>query len=51
MHVKKHKLKEIIRKLREVEIVLGQGGQTAKVCWQISGSGQTCYCWRRDMAA
>ena len=32
MPSKKHKPEEIIGKLREVEIVLGQGGTTAEAC-------------------
>jgi hypothetical protein len=32
MPAKKHKPEEIIGKLREVEIMLGQGGTTAEAC-------------------
>ena len=48
MPSKKHKLKEIIGKLCEVEIVLGQGGTTAEGCRQIGDSEQTCYRWRKE---
>ena len=41
MPAKKHKPEEIIGKLREVEIVLGQGGTTAEACRRIAVSEQT----------
>jgi putative transposase len=44
MPAKKHKPKEIIGKLREVEIVLGQVGTTAEV----AVSEQTYYRWRKE---
>ena len=47
MPAKKHKAEEIIGKLREVEIVLGQGGTTAEVCRRIAVSEQTYYRWRK----
>ncbi len=37
MPSQKHKPEEIIGKLREVEIVLGQGGTTGEACRRISG--------------
>lgn len=40
MPAKKHKPEEIIRKLREVEIVLSQGGTTADACRRIAVSEQ-----------
>ena len=40
---KKHKPEEIIGKLREVGIVLGQGGTTAEACRRIAISEQTYY--------
>ena len=43
MPTKKHKPEEIIGKLREVEIMLGQGGTTAEACRRIAVSEQT-YC-------
>ena len=47
MPLKKHKPEEIIGKLREVEIVLGQGGTTAEACRRIAVSEQTYYRWRK----
>ena len=41
MPAKKHKPEEIIGKLREVEIMLGQGGTTAEACRRIAVSEQT----------
>ncbi|MBB5709686.1 transposase-like protein [Sphingomonas xinjiangensis] len=48
MPAKKHKPEEIIGKLREVEIVLGQGGTTAEACRRIGVSEQTYYRWRKE---
>jgi putative transposase len=47
MPARKHKPEEIIGKLREVEIVLGQGG-TTEACRRIAVSEQTCYRWRKE---
>ena len=47
MPAKKHKPEEIIGKLREVEIMLGQGGTTAEVCRRIAVREYTYYCWRK----
>jgi putative transposase len=46
--LRKHKPEEIIGKLREVEIVLGQGGTTAEACRRIAGIEQTYYRWRKE---
>ena len=48
MPSKKHKPEEIIGKLREVEIMLGQGGTTADACRRIAVSEQTYYRWRKE---
>ena len=48
MPAKNHKPEEIIGKLREVEIVLGQGGTTAEGCRRIAVSEQTYYRWRKE---
>ncbi len=48
MPAKKHKPEEIIGKLREVEIALGQGGSTAEACRRIAVSEQTYYRWRKE---
>jgi putative transposase len=48
MPAKKHKPEEIIGKLREVEIMLGQVGTTAEACRRIAVSEQTYYRWRKE---
>jgi transposase-like protein len=48
MPAKKHKPEEIIGKLREVEIMLGQGGTPAEVCRRIAVTEQTYYRWRKE---
>jgi transposase-like protein len=48
MPAKKHKPEEIIGKLREVEIMLGQGGTTAEACRRTAVSEQTYYRWRKE---
>ena len=48
MPSKKHKLEEIIGKLRVVEIVLAQGASTAEACRRIAVSEQTYYRWRKE---
>ena len=48
MPAKKHKPEEIIGKLREVEIMLGQGGTTAEAGRRIAVSEQTYYRWRKE---
>ena len=45
---RKHKPEEIIGKLRDVEIMLGQGGTTAEACRRIAVSEQTYYRWRKE---
>lgn len=48
MLAKKHKPEEIIGKLREVEIMVSQGGTTAEACRRIAVSEQTYYRWRKE---
>ena len=48
MPAKKHKPEEIIGKLREVEILLGQVGTTAEACRRIAVTEQTYYRWRKE---
>jgi len=48
MSFKKHKPEEIIRKLREFEIVLAQEGSTAEACRRIVVSELTYYSWRKE---
>lgn len=42
---------EIIGKLREVEIVLAQGGTTAEACRRIGVTEQIYHRWRGSIAA
>jgi putative transposase len=44
----KHKLEEIIGKLREAEIVLAQGSTTAEACRRIAVTEQTYYRWHKE---
>jgi transposase-like protein len=39
---------QIITKLREAEIYLGQGKTVKEACKQLEKSEQTYYCWRRE---
>jgi len=39
---------QIIRKLREAEVVLAKGGKVAQVCKQIEVTEQTYYRWRKE---
>ncbi len=48
MPAKKRRPEEITGTLREVEIMLGQGGTTAEACRRIAGSEQTYYRWRKE---
>ena len=48
MPSKKDKPEEIIRKLREVDIVLAQEASTAEACRRITVSEQTYYLWRKE---
>ncbi len=48
MPSRKHTPEEIIGKLREVEIVLAQGGTTADACRRIAVTEQTYYRWRKE---
>jgi hypothetical protein len=45
---RKHKPEEITGTLREVEIMLDQGGMTAEAGRRIAVSKQTCYRWRKE---
>jgi putative transposase len=46
----KHKLEEIVGKLREAEIVLAQGGTVADACRRIGVTEQSYYRWRKEYA-
>jgi len=48
MASKKHTPEEIIGRLREAEIVIGQGGTTSEACRRIAVTEQTYYRWRRE---
>ncbi len=48
MPSKKHRLEEIIGKLREAEVLLAQGATTAEACRRIAVSEQTYYRWRKE---
>lgn len=48
MASKKHSAEEIIGKLREVEVVQGQGGTVADACRRIGVTEQTYYRWRKE---
>ncbi len=48
MPAKKHKPEEIVGKLRELEIVLDQGGTAADACRRIAVSEQTYSRWRKE---
>lgn len=45
---KKHTAEEIIGKLREAEIVQGQGGTVADACRRIGVTEQTYFRWRKE---
>jgi len=45
---KRHKPEEVIGKLREVEIVLAQGGTTGDACRRIAVTEQAYYRWRKE---
>lgn len=48
MAKRKHTVEQIIRKLREVEIALGQGSSVAEACRQIQVTENTYYRWRKQ---
>ncbi len=45
---KRHSAEEIVNKLREAEVFLGQGASVASVCKQLGVHEQTYYKWRRE---
>ena len=47
MPSKRYKTEEIIHKLREADVLLGQGSQVADVCKRLGVSEQTYYRWRK----
>ena len=50
MGIKRHKPEEIVTKLRQVEILAGQGMARVDAIRQISITEQTYYCWRKQYA-
>jgi transposase-like protein len=45
---KRHTAEQIIHKLREAEVALGQGKKVNKVCKQLEVTEQTYYRWRKE---
>ena len=45
---KRHKTEEIIRKLREADVLIGQGQTVANVIRQLGVSDVTYYRWRKE---
>jgi transposase-like protein len=45
---KRYSPEEIIHKLRQVDVLLGQGKSIGQACKQIGVSGQTYYRWRKS---
>ncbi len=48
MAKKKYTSEEIIHKLREADVLLGQGHSIAQACKQIGVTDQTYYRWRKE---
>jgi putative transposase len=48
MGVKRHRPEEIVTKLRQVEVLVGQGMARIDAIWQISITEQTYYRWRQQ---
>ena len=48
MPSKRYNAEEIIHKLREADVLLGQGQIVSGVCKQLGVSEQTYYRWRKD---
>ncbi len=47
MPKKRYNAEEIIHKLREADVLLGQGNTVSQICKQISVTDQTYYRWRK----
>ena len=47
MPKKRYNAEELIHKLREADVLLGQGRMVSEVCKQICVSDQTYYRWRK----
>jgi transposase-like protein len=48
MERKRHTAEQIIHKLREAEVALGQGTNVKRVCKQLEVTEQTYYRWRKE---
>jgi transposase-like protein len=48
MAQKRYKAEEIIHKLREAEVLLGQGRSVEEACRKIAVTKQTYYRWRQE---
>ena len=48
MSRKRHTPEQVIGKLREAEVLIGQGKTTLEACKQIGVSEQTYYKWRKE---
>ena len=48
MAIKRPKPEEIVVKLRQVEVLMGQGMPRIDAIRQISVTEQTYYCWKRS---
>ena len=48
MKRKRHRTDEVIRKLREAEVLEGQGQTIAQVCQKLEISEQTLHRWRKQ---
>ena len=48
MKKRRHTPEEIIRKLRRVEVMLGQGKKKEEACRELGISDATYYKWRRE---
>ena len=46
MRKKKHSTEEVVRKLREAEVALGEGKSIGQVCQALAISEQTYYRWK-----
>ncbi len=47
MAIKRHKPEEMVTKLRQVEVLIGQGMARIDAIWQISIAEQTYYRWHK----
>ena len=46
--IKRHKLEAIVSKLRQVEVLVGQGMKQVDAIWEIGITEQTYYRWRKQ---